>query len=174
MDGSTINYAMEQTHVLYAPDRRIDSFGETHFNFRLITEPMDEVGVTRVRSGWVETNRPRIYRPENLRAIETEGFSPEAAQFFAWLKAQGAPIGALLRYGFQFKRSEVHEELVHEDVRAVADRVVQEALHSGDSLRAVILGVDNAWEVSLLRFMLEMVQQSHEINLFDFRRRGLL
>ncbi len=174
MDGAAIEYAISQTRVLYAPDRRIDSFGETHFNFRLISEPMDEVGVTRVRSGWVETNRPRIYRPENLRGIETEGFSREAARFFAWMQEHGAPIQALLQYGFQFKRSEVQEELIHDNAQVVADRVVQEALHSGDSLRAVILGVDNAWEVSLLRFMLEMVQQSHEINIFDFRRRGLL
>ncbi len=174
MDRGSIDYAIANTRVLYAPDRRIDSFGETHFNFRLITEPMDEVGVTRVRSGWVETNRPRIYRPENLRSIETEGFSPEAARFFAWMREHGASLGPLLQYGFQFTRSEVQEELVHEDVRTVSDRIVQEALHSGDNLRAVILGVDSVWEASLLRFMLEMVQQSHEINIFDFRRRGLL
>ncbi len=135
---------------------------------------MDEVGSTRVRAGWVETGRPRIYRPENLRGIETEGFSREAHRFFDWMQEHGARLQALLHYGFQFKRSEVQEELVHEDVRAVSDRVVQEALHSGDSLRAVILGVDDVWEASLLRFMLEMVQQSHEINIFDFRRRGLL
>ncbi len=174
MREDDIAYAMAQTRVLYMPDRRIDSFGETRFNFRLITEPMDEVGTTRVRSGWVETGRPRIYRPENLRGIETEGFSREAARFFDWMQEHGASLQALLRYGFQFKRSEVQEELVHEDLPCVSERVVQDALHSGDSLRAVILGVDDAWEVSLLRFMLEMVQQSHEINIFDFRRRGLL
>ncbi len=174
MNEGSIDYAIAHPRVLYAPDRRIDSFGETHFNFRLITEPMDEVGVTRVRHGWVETSRPRIYRPENLRSIETEGFSREATRFFAWMQEHGASLHALLQYGFQFKRSEVQEELVHEDVRAVSDRIVQEALHSGDNLRAVILGVDDAWEASLLRFMLEMVQQSHEINIFDFRRRGLL
>ncbi len=174
MQGDSIDYAIAHTRVLYVPDRRIDSFGETHFNFRLMTEPMDRVGTTIVRSGWVETGRPRIYRPENLRDIETEGFSREAARFFARMREHGAQLSALLRYGFQFKRSEVQEELVHEDVRTVSDRIVQEALHSGDSLRAVILGVEDAWEASLLRFMLEMVQQSHEINVFDFRRRGLL
>ncbi len=174
MDDETIDYAIRNTRVLYVPDRRIDSFGETRFNFRLLTETMDEVGVTRIRSGWVETSKPRIYRPADLRRIETDGFSREAARFFQWMEAHGARMQPLLRYGFQFSRSQVTEELVHEDIREVADRVVAEALSSGDSLRAVIEGVDAAWEASLLRFMLEMVQNSHEINVFDFRRRGLL
>ena len=60
---------MRNTRVLYVPDRRIDSFGDTRFNFRLITEPMDEVGVCRVRSGWVEASRPRIVRPAALRGV---------------------------------------------------------------------------------------------------------
>jgi hypothetical protein len=38
----------------------------------------------------------------------------------------------------------------------------------------VIEGVDDAWEISLLRFMFEMVQKSGEINVFDFKRKGLL
>ena len=51
--------------------------------------------------------------------------------------------------------------------------MVKEALQSGDCFRAVISGVDDAWELSLLCFMIEMIQQSHEINVFDFKRRGL-
>ena len=174
MEDAAISYAMENTRVLYAPDRRIDSFGDTRFNFRLLSEPLDEVGTCRVRSGWVETQRPRILRPEPLRGIEMEGFSEGAAEVFDWLKARGVSLKALLQYGFSFGRSEVHEELVHEDMATVCDRVVDEALHSGDALRAVIEGVDDNWEISLLRFILEMIQQSHEINIFDLRRRGLL
>jgi hypothetical protein len=174
MNRSSIDYAMRHTRVLYVPDRRIDSFGDTRFNFRLITEPMDEVGVCRIRSGWVEANRPRILRPADLRSIETEGFGADAARFFEWMQAHGARLQALFEYGFRFGRSDVSEELVHESAVEVRDRVVQESLGSGDPFRAVIEGVDDAWEVSLLYFMLEMIQKSHEINIFDFRRRGLI
>lgn len=174
MNRSSIDYAMQNTRVLYAPDRRIDSFGDTRFNFRLISEPMDEVGVCRIRSGWVEANRPRILRPADLRGIETEGFSTEAARYFEWMEAQGARLRVLFEYGFRFGRSDVNEELVHDTLAEVTDRVVKESLNSGDPFRAVIAGVDDAWEVSLLHFMLEMIQKSHEINIFDFRRRGLI
>ena len=174
VNKSSIEFALRHTKVLYVPDRRIDSFGDTRFNFRLITEPMDEVGVCRIRSGWVEANRPRILRPADLRGIETDGFSSDAARFFEWMEANGARLQALFKYGFRFGRSDVHEELVHDAAMEVQDRVVKEALSSGDPFRAVILGVDSAWEVSLLSFMLEMIQQSHEINVFDFKRRGLI
>ena len=174
MNRSSIEFAMRSTRVLYVPDRRIDSFGDTRFNFRLISEPLDEVGVCRIRSGWVEAARPRILRPADLRSIETEGFSTEAARYFEWMEAQGARLRALFEYGFRFGRSDVNEELVHDSLAEVADRVVKESLNSGDPFRAVIAGVDDAWEVSLLHFMLEMIQKSHEINIFDFRRRGLI
>lgn len=174
MNQESIEYALRQTRVLYVPDRRIDSFGETRFNFRLIAESMDEAGVFRIRSGWVEANKPRIIRPVDMCDIETEGFGVAAAQFFEWMRRSGVGVQTLFEYGFRFSRSEVSEECVHDECNAVTARVVQDALDSGDPFRAVIYGVDDAWEVSLLSFMLEMIQKSHEINIFDYRRRGII
>lgn len=174
MDDADTTYALQNTHVLYVPDRRIDTFGDTRFNFRLLSEPMDSVGHCRVRSGWVEARKPRIIRPADMRGVEVEGFGADAARFLEWMAERGAQLQALLKYGFQFGRSDVNEEYLHEDIREVSDRVVHEAVNSGDTYRAVIRGVDDAWEVSLLYFMIEMIQQSHEINIFDFKRRGLL
>lgn len=165
---------MRNTHILYVPDRRIDTFGDTRFNYRLICESMDDPGVCRVRSGWVEAARPRILRPADLRGLETEGFSADAERFFEWMEEHGAQMQALFKYGFRFSRSEVSTETVHDDLRTLSERVKEEALHSGDPFRAVLTGVEDAWEISLLRFMMEMIQQSHEINIFDFRRRGLI
>ena len=169
-----IDFALRHTEILYVPDRRIDTFGDTRFNFRLVSEPLDMVNVCRIRSGWVETSRPRIILPADLRRIETDGFSPNASRFFEWMEANGISLPTLLRYGFSFSRSEVTEELVHDDILNVGERVVQDALHSGDSLRAVVRGVDDIWEVSLLRFVMEMIEKSHEIHIFDFKRRGML
>lgn len=175
MPGSKeIEYAIAHTRVLYVPDRRIDTFGDTRFSYHLLSECMDEIGVCRIRSGWVEATRPRIVRPSDLSGIEMSGFSTDAAQFFDWMKAHGRSLPPMFRYGFQFSRSDVSVEQVHDDIRNLSDRVVRDALESGDSLRAVISGVDDLWEFSLLRFMMEMIQESHETNIFDFRRRGML
>lgn len=169
-----IQYALESTEVLYEPDRRIDTFGSTRFSFILLSEPMDQTGTTRVRSGWVEAERPKIIKPDIYNQIDTEGFGEDADRFFEWLSHQQKAFQALLQYGFQFKRSDIHEELLHEPIEEVSGRVTRTTLESGDALKAVIRGVDDAWEVCLLKFTVEMVQKSHEINLFDFRRKGLL
>ena len=59
-------------------------------------------------------------------------------------------------------------------LEAVRDRVLDDARERGNPAQAVIEGVDDAWEVSIFKFTLEMIQHSLPINQFDFQRRGLL
>ncbi len=172
-----IHYALETTRVLREPDRRIQTFGETRFEFQLISELMDHVGQVRIRTGEVEAQRPRVLRPEAFREIELEGFNPSArARFDKMLeqfRAQGRDL-AFLQYGFHFRRGEVREELVHEGIDTVRERVLGEIRRTGNPSRAVIEGVDDAWEICILKFSFEMILRSHEINAFDFKRRGLI
>ena len=81
---------------------------------------------------------------------------------------------ALLRYGFHLKRTDVSEQLVHEPIEAVCDRLVSETRANGNPMLAIIHGVDDTWEISLMKFTVEMIEKSHNINIFDFKRRGLL
>jgi hypothetical protein len=172
-----IQYALEMTKVLREPDRRIDTFGDTRFEFQLISELMDRGGEVRIRTGEMEAMRPRILRPENYRQIELEGFDDSArARLDAMvdkLKSEGRNL-AFLQYGFQFKRGQVHEEVIHDSLDAVRERVLEDIRRTGNPSRAVIEGVDDAWEVSILKFSFEMILRSHEINAFDFKRRGML
>jgi hypothetical protein len=172
-----IQYALEMTKVLREPDRRIDTFGETRFEFQLISELMDRAGEVRVRTGEVEAMRPRILRPEPYRQIELEGFDDTARSrldaMVEKFRAEGKNL-AFLQYGFQFKRGQVHEEIIHDSLDVVRDRVLEDIRRTGNPARAVIEGVDDAWEVSILKFSFEMILRSHEINAFDFKRRGML
>jgi hypothetical protein len=173
----SIHYALETTRVLREPDRRIQTFGDTRFEFQLISELMDRAGEVRIRTGEVEAQRPRILRPEAFSEIELDGFNPSARAKFDEMvdqfREQGRDL-AFLQYGFQFRRGNVHEEVVSESIEAVRERVMEEIRVSGNPSLAVIEGVDDAWEISLLKFSFEMIMRSHEINAFDFRRRGLI
>ena len=168
-----IHYALEATSVLHEPDRRIDTFGSTSFEFRLISELMDDPSTVRIRSGRLTADRPLILRPEPSGDLDFEGFGEHAQAFAEWLKGR-LESTALLRYGFSFRKTDVTESLVHDPVAVVCDRVLTEIRSSGNPLMAVIHGVDDAWEICLLRFSIEMIQKSQRINLFDFKRRGLL
>jgi hypothetical protein len=172
-----IHYALETTRVLREPDRRIDTFGETRFEFQMISELMDRTGEVRIRTGEVEAQRPRILRPEAYREIELDGFDTSARARFDKMvekyREEGKDL-AFLQYGFQFRRGQVHEEIVHDTLSAVRERVLEDIRRDGNPARAVIEGVDDAWEISLLKFSFEMILRSHEINAFDFKRRGLI
>ena len=75
---------------------------------------------------------------------------------------------------YQFKRGEVREELLHDSMEVVRERVLEDVRKVGNPMQVVIEGVDDAWEISLLRFIFEIVDKSSEINAFDFKRKGLL
>ncbi len=168
-----IQYALEQTRVLHEPDRRIDTFGSTQFQFQVVTELMDSINACRVREGRIEAHKPMIMRPEGLGDFDFDGFSPEARAFGDWLKEHVHEI-ALLKYGFTFRMAEVTETVVHESLETVCGKLLEQARADGNPMRAIIQSVDDAWEISLLKFAVEMIAKSKGINLFDFKRRGLL
>src|SRR5215210_571123 len=108
----TVQYAIENTRVLHAPERRIATFGQTSFRFFLVTELMDSVNRVRVRDGRLHAERPTIITPGNLHRMLTEGFGERAEDFGRWLH-EHAPQLAVVKYGFQFRKSDVSDEIVH-------------------------------------------------------------
>lgn len=176
-NSDDIEYALETTRVLHEPDRRIDTFGDTRFEFQVISELMDHPGQVRIRMGEMEALRPRLLRPEGFRDVDLDGFAPKVRKHFesmlARLREQGRDL-AVLRYGFQFRKGAISEEIVHDNIDAVRERVLEDLRRSGNPAMAVIEGVDDTWEVALLKFSLEMILRSQEINAFDLRRKGLI
>ncbi len=164
---------METARLLHEPDRRIDTFGATRFKFTMLSEPMDSVGQVRIREGEMEAQKPQIIRPDGMEGVELDGFQEKAGEFIDWLKENKLePV--FFQYGFVFKRTNVSEELLHDNIEVVRDRVLSEVKANGDPMLAVMEGVDDAWEVSLLKFAIDMIGKSTDINAFDFKRKGLL
>lgn len=171
--NESVQYALETTQVLLEPDRRIDTFGTTVFEFHLISELMDSINEVRIRRGNIEAARPLIVNPNAEENLSFEGFGDQAEEFADWLRNQEG-TAAFLKYGFNFKQFDIKESVVHDPIEEVRERVLNQVAEANNPLNAVIEGVDDTWEISLLRFTVEMIQKSHGINLFDFKRRGLL
>lgn len=168
-----IQFALESTRILLEPDRRIDTFGTTAFQFSLLTESMDQANLVTVRDGRIEAGSPKIITPDLLKEMRFEGFGEQAERFARWWKEHGPDL-AVLRYGFQFKKTDISEHVVHDPIETVRDRVLTAAREANNPMLAVVEGVEDAWEISLLKFSMDMIQKSQGINLFDFKRRGLL
>jgi len=139
-------YAMETTKVLHEPDRRIETFGATRFTFEILSEPMDSTGTVCIRRGEVEAQKPQLIKPNGFSEIELEGFDPKVLKVIEHLREQGM----------------------------VSEKALAAVRHSGNPSLAIIQSVDDAWEVGIMKFTLDMIMKSSEINRFDFKRRGLL
>ncbi len=170
-----IQYAVENTQVIHEPDRRIDTFGSTQFEFQLVTELMDEINTTRIRVGQITAEKPMILRPDPsaVADFDFDGFGPQGEAFGNFLRENLHKL-AILKYGFRFKIGDMQEEIIHEPIEQVCEKLLEAIRISGNPMRAVITGVDETWEISLLKFTVEMIEKSQKINMFDFKRRGLL
>jgi hypothetical protein len=166
-----LQYALENTRVIVSPERRIETFGATSFHFFLVTELMDRVNQIRVRDGRIHADRPQILTGDNFAKLSLEGFGEKARKFADLLQARNA---ALLKYGFQIRKDDLAESLVHDSLEAVVHRVASQVPDAIRGNSVVIQGVDEGWEVCLLKFTVEMIQQSAGRNIQDFRRKGLL
>jgi hypothetical protein len=167
------HYAIENTEVIVAPEQKIATFGSTSFNFYLISELMDRADQVRVRNGKIHAERPQILTPEHYCRLLLEGFGEKAERYVDQLRERARQI-AVLRYGFQFRKTDVTERTLRDSVDAVIARTKSQVEHSAEPLSAVIHGVDDAWEVCLLKFTIDMIERSSGGNIGDLRKRGLL
>jgi hypothetical protein len=154
-------YAAENTQVILAPEHQISTFGSTSFRFYLISELMDQVNEVRVRDGRIHAERPQILTPDHYARLLLEGFGDKAQKYVEQLRDR-------------MRKTDVTENTFRESIEAVIARTKTQVQNSGEPLSAVIQGVDDAWEVCLLKFTIDMIERSAGGNVSDFRRRGLL
>jgi hypothetical protein len=173
MRQDDFDYAIENTQVILAPERQIATFGSTSFNFYLISELMDRVDQVRVRNGKIHADRPQILTPEHYCRLLLEGFGEKAQRYVDQLREHARNV-AVLRYGFQFRKTDVTEQTLRDSIDAVINRTKRRVESENEPLSAVIQGVDDAWEVCLLKFTIDLIERSSGGNLGDFRKRGLI
>jgi hypothetical protein len=166
-------YAIENTSVIREPEQRIQTFGQTSFRFYLVTELMDSANQVRVRDGRLHAERPQIVTPGYLQRQLVEGFGEKAEEFIQWLQREASDL-AILKYGFQFRKTDISEETVHCPMPDVIGRLSEDVQRRGDPMSAIIQGVDEGWEVCLLKFASDLIQRSAPENYGEWKRRGLI
>jgi hypothetical protein len=173
MNKENFDYAIENTRVILAPEQKIATFGSTSFRFYLISELMDRVNEVRVRDGRIHADRPQILTPDNFARLLLDGFGEKAEHYIEQLRERARDF-AVLRYGFQFRKTDVVERMFRDPLDAVIARTKAQVEGEQEPLSAVIQGVDDAWEVCLLKFTIDLIERSSGGNMGDFRKRGLV
>jgi hypothetical protein len=167
------HYAMENTRVVVQPQRLIETFGSTSFRFLLVSELMDEVNAVRIREGRIEAERPRIMSPLHFSKLLLDGFGDSAREYASWIE-QNPQLIKILRYGFELRKTDLEQNVVHDPLEIVINRLQEDVASRNDPSQALISGVDEAWEVCLLKFTMDLIQRSSGENLGEWKRRGLI
>jgi hypothetical protein len=175
IDDERIREAVARTEIIRLPRQKLSTFGTTNIYYYLVTEPayaipVQDVSETVVREGRVIAERPRIVTPYYLSSLE--GFSTDARRYFEYLvKTRGANAPGLF-YAYRNEPKELN--IISESLLAVVDKLKDKIDQSGDPLTAIIRGIDELWDVALIRFIYEMTSRSLGDNLNQLGSRGLL
>jgi formate dehydrogenase maturation protein FdhE len=100
--------------------------------------------------------------------MDLDDFGPEARMYAEWLKENGGDL-RILQYGFKIQKQELKEYVVSDQLDNVLEQVKAQVEAKDDPLSAVLVGVDDPWEVSLLKLMVELVQHSANGNMQDIQ-----
>ncbi|MFC1452204.1 hypothetical protein ACFLSJ_02525 [Verrucomicrobiota bacterium] len=162
-------YAVNNTEVVLMPARHLETFGTTVLHYHLVSELMDTVGQTRVREGRMHSSQPKIVTPEAYSKTFLEGFGEEARRYVEWLKEHEKDI-RILQYGYKLSQESFNEHVVTDTVQTVVEQVKTQVKAKGDPLSAVVLGVDDPWDVCLIKLFWEIIQNSAKTNIRQLAR----
>lgn len=173
-----IQVAMEQTQVIRPPKQDLSTFGCTSIRYYLITEPSyceldgltDRREESVIREGRIVAERPKIVTPTYL-ATMFEGFE-HGKQYAEYIMRRYGPNEPGLLYRYRNEGSNVN--IVSGTVDEVVARLKQTLDGDHDNLAAIVRGVDEMWDVSLMKLVHDVARQSLRANVADMYQRGLL
>ena len=171
--------AVEQTYVVRYPRQHLATFGSTNIAYYVVTEPiyrdtdLNQGSVTPegvVRTGRVIAERPAVVTP--TYAMSLQGFSSEAYEYFHHMSRQGGGNSPGILY--QYKNEAGKMDIVSGLASEIAHNISGDLDRRSEDLSVVMVGVDELWDVALLKFIYEFTSSSVASNVQDFNSRGLL
>ncbi len=152
-------YAVNNTEIVLVPSQHLETFGTTILNYTLISQDMDNPNKTKVRKGKMVASKPQIIMPNMYAKTILEGFGKEAEQYVKWLKENEKEL-KIIQYGYNLKQEAFSEYEITDNIETVVYRARKEIEESRDKLMALVIGVDQPWDVSLLKLFSVVTQKS--------------
>ncbi|MCL1920042.1 MAG: hypothetical protein FWG50_03030 [Kiritimatiellaeota bacterium] len=165
-------YAVNNTEIVVPARRHLETFGNTILNYFLVCEMMDDPQRVRVREGRMQAFKPQIVAPSAYASMELEGFGEQAQRYMEWLRENEDSV-RILRYGYTLKQESFSEQVVSDNLLAVLERVKAEVAAKDDPFAAVVRGVDEPWDVCLVRLFWKTIEDSAPFNIRDLHERRL-
>ena len=169
--------AVEQTYVVKFPSQHLATFGTTIVEYFVVTEPAYKMldaqqhnteGV--VRKGKVFAEKPALITP--TYAMNLDGFSSDAYEYMEHMSRLYGPNSPGIMY--QYRNEPGTMDIVGGIPNEIAQRISDEQKDMNNNLSVVIVGVDELWDVALLKFIYEYTASSVSYNSQELKSAGLL
>jgi hypothetical protein len=170
-----IETAAKNTKILRFPKQKLSTFGQTNIRYYIISEPVynefePDNKETILRKGYVIAEKPKIVTPFYLSHLE--GFSQEARKYFSKMSEIYGADSPGIYYSYRNQSEEL--VILPESIYSLADKLNRDIEDRNENMSAIIVGQDDLWDVSLLKFIYELTQSSIYNNLSQFESMGLL
>ena len=165
-------YAVANTEILVAPSGTLETFGATIVGYVHVCETMDSVDRCRVRTGRMRLSRPQIVTPAAYSEMLLEGFGEEARKYAEWLAEHEESV-RILRYGYSLRRESFSEQTVGRPLADVLADARRDVESRDDPFLALVRGVDDPWDVCLVRLFWVVTRASVADNVRELNERKL-
>jgi len=159
-----IKYVIESTEIIKLPRKLLASFDSTTIHYYMLTVPLyldfegrNSESETVIREGRITWQRPKVITPSYM--LRVEGFSGEGRKAFEMLAAEDSDL-AMILYGLNLSRDFEKMDIVSNSLDSVARNISSDIEKRKDPYSAIIKGVDEFWDVSLSKFIQEIIVES--------------
>ncbi len=175
INDARIRDAVTRTEILRVPKSNLLTFGTTNIYYYLVTEPVyadtdKPIQETVVREGRVVAEKPKIVTPYYLNNLD--GFSDHARRYFDYLLNNYGKNTPGLLYTYKNEPKELN--IVSNSLLLTVEKLNTDLDKRADPLTAIIKGVDDLWDVALIKFIFELTNHSVNENVSQLHARGLL
>lgn len=174
-----IKKVLEKTQILKRPKKLLSSFESTTVHYYILTVPMylefegkSPDSETVIREGSITWMKPKLITPSYI--LRVEGFSEEAKKALEMLSRQDDDL-ALILYSLKLKKDYERMDIVSNSLAKVAKKLSSEIDERKDQFSAIIRGVDEFWDVSLSKFIQELILESAFFSQFpDLEKKSII
>ena len=170
-----IKYAIEHTELIRPPRQNLATFGTTDIHYYLLTQPvytelMSKEEETVVREGRVIAERPKIITPYYLMNL-FNGFEHGKEYADYLIRNHGLHEPGLL---YRYRNEPAETNVLSSPMEAVVHNISQKIDREQNPLATIIKGIDELWDISLMKFIHDITQRSLTGNVMELGVRGFL
>lgn len=177
-DKQRIKKVLEKTKILLEPDDLISTDRDTTLHYYVLSEPYylaefpEEGPETKIREGKITWEKPKLLTPHYMMSMR--GFSGEAKEAMQMIVNDNPDLAGLL-YKMNYSKESISSFTISNEIEAVEAKIREDIDESDQNLTVIIQGIDELWDVSLMKFIQSLVLKSaYKSQLPDYEEKGFL